>query len=161
MNRLKTLKTTTLGLLCLGLLAAGLTLAIASPVAAQDGKKLTRCHIYFDMSGWSFIYKVGNGEGRIECADGQKLNVKVGAHGGGFTLGTQDLKNAKGRFSGTANVKDLLGTYIEVDGHGGVGDGAAGGGRAMFKGSKRLSLSGTGGGITIGFAFGGFTISAR
>jgi hypothetical protein len=161
MDRLKTWKATSLGLLCLGLLAVGLTLAIASPVAAQDGKKATRCRLHFNLSGWSFIYRTSEGTGRIECEDGQKLNVKITAHGGGLTLGTEEVKNAKGVFSGTFDVKTLLGTYVEIGAHGGVGDGAAGGARAMFKGSKRLSLSGGGGGISAGIAMGGFTIAAQ
>ncbi len=57
--------------------------------------------------------------------------------------------------------RDLSGTYVEIGAHGGVGDGAAGGARAMFKGSKRLSLTGGGGGISAGIAMGGFTIAAQ
>jgi len=159
MNRSRAVKTTSIGLLGLGLAAVGLSLAIAAPAAAQ--KKATRCHLTFSIEGWSFIYRVGHGTGTITCADGQSLNVKITAQGGGLTLGTQKLVDAKGRFSGTYDVKDLLGTYVEIEAHGGVGDGAGGGARAMFKGSKRLSLSGGGGGITAGIAMGAFTIEAQ
>jgi hypothetical protein len=143
----------------LGLATIGLVLALGSSAAAEG--KPTRCHLNYDISGWSFIYKTGNGTGKITCADGQSLAVKITTHAGGFTLGTQGTKKGKGRFSGTLKVEDLLGTYIEVDAHVGVGEDAAPGARAMFKGSKRLSLTGIGDGITIGIAFGGFTIAAQ
>ncbi len=150
-----------------GFLTAGLTLASASPAAADEGtsqtetRKATRCHLYFEMDGWSFVYRVVRGEGRIECADGQKAEVKVVAHGGGPSFGTQHIRNGRGRFSGTFDVQHLMGTYIEAEAHGGVGDGAAGSARAMFKGSKRLSLAGGGGGIGVGIVFGGFTVQPR
>ena len=136
---------------------AGLLLLLASPAAATP----TRCNLTFDVEGWSILYKVGRGTGTIKCADGQTAGVSIVAHGGGFSLGTESVTGGHGRFSGTEKISDLYGTYIEVVTHAGAGDGASVGARAMFKGSKRLSLVGKGSGFSLGFAFGGFTIKAR
>ena len=139
------------------LCAAMLLLLLASPALARP----TRCHLIYDVEGWSILYKVARGTGRITCADGQTANVSIVAHGGGLTLGTQAVKHGRGRFSGTEKIADLYGTYIEANAHAGVGQGASVDARAMFKGSKRLSLAGKGSGINLGFALGGFTIKPR
>ncbi len=139
------------------LCAAAMLLLLASPAAGKP----TRCHLTYDVEGWSIIYKVARGAGQIKCVDGQIANVTIVAHGGGFSLGTEDVKRGRGRFSGTEKIADLYGTYIEIDGHAGVGAGASVDARAMFKGSKRLSLVGKGSGINLGFVIGGFTIKAR
>jgi hypothetical protein len=93
--------------------------------------------------------------------DGQTANVTIVAHGGGLSLGTEHVKRGRGRFSGTEKIADLYGTYIEINGHAGVGADASVDARAMFKGSKRLSLVGKGSGFNLGFAIGGFTIRAQ
>jgi hypothetical protein len=129
----------------IALCAAALLLLLASPAVAKP----TRCHLTYDVEGWSIIYKFARGAGQIKCVDGQTANVTIVAHGGGLSLGTEDVKRGRGRFSGTEKIADLYGTYIEIDA------------RAMFKGSKRLSLVGQGSGINLGFAIGGFTIKAR
>ncbi len=139
-------------------LLVGLALLfVASPAFATP----TRCHLTYDLSGWSFIYKYASGTGRITCADGQTANVRIVAHGGGFSLGTQSVKSGRGRFSGTEQIANLYGTYIEVDSHAGVGPGRAVDARAMFKGRNRLSATGKGGGFSVGFVFGGFTIKPQ
>ena len=139
------------------LCTAAMLLLLASPAVAKP----TRCHLTYDVEGWSFFYKVARGTGRIKCADGQAARVTIVAHGGGFSLGTEVVKRGRGRFSGTEKIAHLYGTYIEIDGHAGVGAGASVDARAMFKGSKRLSLLGKGSGINLGFAVGGFTIKPR
>ena len=139
------------------LCAAAVLLLLASPA----GAKPTRCHLLYDVEGWSIIYKFARGAGQIQCVDGQTANVTIVAHGGGFSLGTEEVKRGRGRFSGTEKIADLYGTYIEIDGHAGVGKDASVDARAMFKGSKRLSLVGKGSGINLGVAIGGFTITAR
>ena len=138
------------------LCAAAMLLLLASPAVAKP----TRCHLTYDVEGWSFIYKVARGTGRIKCANGQTANVTIVAHGGGFSLGTEDVKRGRGRFSGTEKIADLYGTYLEIDGHAGAGAEASVDARAMFKASKRLSLLGKGSGINLGFVIGAFTIKA-
>jgi hypothetical protein len=118
----------------------------------------TVCRLTYSLEGWSAIYKVARGTGTIRCEDGQSAIVAIVAHGGGFTGGTQDVENGVGRFSHTVKVEDLFRTYIEFTGHAGVGSNKAVEARAMFAGTKRLSLAGSGSGIGLGFAFGGFSI---
>lgn len=139
------------------LCAAAMLLLLASPAVAKP----TRCHLTYDVEGWSIFYKVTRGTGRIKCANGQAANVTIVAHGGGFSLGREVVKRGRGRFSGTEKIADLYGTYLEIDAHAGVGTDASVDARAMFKGSKRLSLLGKGSGINLGFAIGGFTIKGR
>lgn len=129
----------------------------ASPALAAT----TSCTLTYELKGWSAIYKVARGTGRIECKDGQSANVRIVAHGGGFTGGTQGVETGTGRFSHTVKVEDLFRTYIEITGHAGVGANKAVEARAMFAGSKRLSLAGKGSGISIGMAVGGFSIRAQ
>lgn len=131
---------------------------VASPAFAAE---TTTCKLKYSLKGWSAIYKVARGTGTITCADGQSANVRIVAHGAGFTGGTQSVTDGTGRFSHTVKVEDLFRTYIEWTGHAGVGPRKAVEARAMFAGSKRLSLAGKGDGISIGMALGGFTIRAQ
>ena len=139
------------------LCAATILLLLGSSALAEP----TRCFLTYDVEGWSILYKVARGTGHIDCRDGQTADVAIVAHGGGFTLGTQDVKQGRGRFSGTESIADLYGTYVEAAAHAGIGSGVSVDARAMFKGNKRLSLTGTGSGISLGLAFGGFTIRPR
>ena len=143
--------------LIVALCAVVTLLFVASPALAKP----TRCHLSYDVEGWSVFYKVARGTGQIKCADGQSSNVRISAHGGGISFGTEGVKGGRGRFSGTERIADLYGTYIEIGAHAGVGRGNSVDARAMFKGSKRLSLTGIGSGINLGFAIGGFTIEPR
>lgn len=137
------------------------TVALAVVCASPAAAKHTSCRLTYDVEGWSVLYKVARGTGQITCRDGQTANVTIVAHGGGITFGTEGVKGGSGRFSGTEKIADLYGTYIEAGAHAGVGQGAAVEARGMFRGSKRLSLTGRGTGISLGFAFGGFTIKPR
>lgn len=155
MNQRNTQKVLTRSIFALG--GAAMLLMIGSPAAAKP----TRCHLSYDVEGWSIFYRVVRGTGQIHCADGQTAQVRIVAHGGGFSLGTESVEKGRGRFSGTERIADLYGTYVEAGAHAGAGDGASVDARAMFKGSKRLSLTGQGSGFNLGFAFGGFTINPR
>ncbi len=139
------------------LCAAATLLFVASPAFAEP----TRCYLTYDVQGWSFVYRVARGTGRIECANGRSADVRIVAHEGGFSLGTEGVEGGRGRFSGTEKIADLYGTYVEIGVHAGVGQGASVEARGMFKGSKRLSLAGRGSGFNLGFAIGGFTIMPR
>jgi hypothetical protein len=133
-------------------------LAVLCAVPAS-AKEATRCSLSYKLDGWSLVYRRASGIGQIKCADGQIASVKISAHGAGFSLGTQSVSKGKGRFSGTFDIADLYGTYIEAGGHAGAGGSVDA--RGMFKGSKRLSLAGNGEGWNIGFALGGFTIEPQ
>ena len=52
------------------LCTAAMLLLLASPAVAKP----TRCHLTYDVEGWSFFYKVARGTGRIKCANGRSAN---------------------------------------------------------------------------------------
>jgi len=129
---------------------------LAGPVASAQ---LTKCKISYDLKGWSVFYKTSKGAGHITCANGQSADVGLSAHGGGVTLGTFKVIGGKGTFSSVRDIADLYGTYVEVTAHAGAGGSTDA--RAMAKGEVSLSLAGTGQGVNLGVAFGGFTIKPR
>src|SRR5690606_6632578 len=45
------------------------------------------CHLRFTMKGWSVFYKTASGTGTVHCNNGQSMNVKLSAKGGGLTVG--------------------------------------------------------------------------
>ena len=57
------------------------------------------------------------------------------------------------------DIVDLYGTYVEATAHAGAGGSTDA--RTMAKGQVNLSLAGTGQGVNLGIAFGGFTIRPR
>ncbi len=128
----------------------------AGPVASAQ---LAKCRISYDLKGWSVFYKTSKGTGRITCTNGQSADVRLRAHGGGVTFGTIEVIGGKGRFSSVRDIADLYGTYVEATAHAGAGGSTDA--RAMMKGEVSLSLAGTGQGVNLGVAFGGFTIQPR
>lgn len=137
----------------LALATAGLVLA--QPAAAA----MTSCQIAYDLKGWSFIYKNYKGNGVVTCANGQTANVAVQLHAGGPTAGKSEIDGGRGTFSEVKDISEVFGTYVSIEGHAGVTRTAEG--RAMTKGEVSLSLAGTGRGMDLGAAIGGFTIKHR
>jgi hypothetical protein len=129
---------------------------LAGPAASAE---LTKCRISYDIKGWSVIYKTSKGTGRITCTNGQAADVVIRAHGGGLTFGTTEVIDGKGKFSSVRDIADLYGTYVEAAAHAGAGGSTDA--RAMAKGNASLSLAGTGQGVSLGFAFGAFTIRPK
>lgn len=129
---------------------------LAGPAASAQ---LTKCKISYDLKGWSVFYKTSKGTGRITCTNGQSADVDLRAHGGGLTFGKFEVTGGKGTFSSVRDIADLYGTYVEATAHAGAG--ASTDARVMAKGEVSLSLAGTGQGVNIGIAFGGFTIQPR
>lgn len=128
--------------------------------AANNDKAGTMdCTMDFTLAGWSAIYQTAAGTGKVTCDDGQTMNVKISAKGGGLTVGKYKLVDGKGHFSDVAHIKDVLGTYATANAHAGVVGSAHA--AAMTKGNVSLALSGTGQGWDIGAGFSGFTISKR
>jgi hypothetical protein len=136
--------------------AVAACVGIATSAHAKDRLE---CELTYNLKGWSAFYRTGKGDGRITCADGTKVDVRIEAHGGGFTFGTFEVIDGEGEFSKVSDLDDLYGTYVEASGHAGAG--ASVEGRAMFKGDAALTLSGGGTGINLGFFFGGFTIEPK
>ena len=138
------------------ILLAAFAVALGAPAASA---RLAKCHLAYDLEGWSVFYKRATGTGRITCDNGQSGNVRISAHGGGISFGTMEVVGGKGTFSGVRDIAELYGTYVEAAAHAGVGGSTDA--RAMTKGNVSLSLAGTGQGLNIGFGFGGFTIEPR
>ncbi|MGH8187726.1 MAG: hypothetical protein ACREUC_14285, partial [Steroidobacteraceae bacterium] len=104
------------------------------------------------------FYKTASGSGTIKCSNGQSMNVKLSAKGGGLTVGKSTIENGHGEFSAVGNMSELLGSYVSAEAHAGAVKSAKA--QVMTKGEVSLALSGTGRGWDLGIAFGKLTISS-
>lgn len=127
--------------------------------AADVSAGQTQCELKYDLAGWSFFYKYGEGSGHITCSNGQAAHVRIVTHGGGVTMGGQKVIAGTGRFSSVADISELYGGYAEADVHAGAG--ASVDARVVVKGNVNLALSGNGQGINLGVAFGSFRIQPK
>ncbi|UGB37648.1 hypothetical protein [Frateuria soli] len=135
----------------LALLVGGLALL---PVPAHAGE--ISCKMTFSLSGWSVFYKTAKGSGTVRCSNGQTMQVKLRAKGGGLTFGKTHIENGIGKFSGVYDIHEVLGHYANAEAHAGAGESA--GAQALTKGNVGLALSGKGEGWNLGVAFGAFII---
>lgn len=136
-------------------LVAALGLAGWAPSVWAAGQ--IDCKLKYNLSGWSVFYKTASGRGTVICSNGQSLNVKIRAKGGGLSFGKSTVRNGTGEFSGVHSINDVLGAYATAEAHAGaVKSGAA---QAMTKGNVSLALAGKGEGWDIGVAFGKFVLS--
>lgn len=115
------------------------------------------CTMKFTMKGWSAFYKTAEGTGAVSCNNGQSVNVKLSAKGGGLTVGKSTIEDGHGQFSAVASLDELFGSYVAAEAHAGAGKSS--GAQVMTKGEVSLALSGTGRGFDLGVAFGALTIS--
>lgn len=136
--------------------ASALLLALAAPVQAQG---LIECKLRFSMAGWSVFYKTSSGHGTVTCDNGQRIDVRISAKGGGLSFGKSRIENGTGEFAGVHDIRDVLGTYATAEAHAGASKSAKA--QAMTKGDVSLALAGKGRGWDIGVAFGKFVIEAR
>jgi hypothetical protein len=134
------------------LVVGALCLASAGAHAAN-----VKCEMTFSMKGWSAFYKTASGTGKIQCANGQSMNVKLRAKGGGLTVGKSTIENGRGEFSSVASLDELLGSYISAEAHAGAV--SSSNAQVMTKGEVSLALSGKGRGWDLGIAFGKLTIT--
>lgn len=130
-----------------GLLAAG-------PAFASGDVK---CELKFQISGWSAFYKQSKGSGTITCNNGQSMNVRLTAKGGGLTVGKSTIDDGHGEFSSVHDIKELLGGYVSGEAQAGAVKSAKA--QIVTKGEVTLALSGTGRGWDLGIAFGSFRIT--
>lgn len=128
------------------------------PAPARAAGANVDCALTFTMKGWSAFYKTASGSGTIKCSNGQSINVKLSAKGGGLTVGKSTIENGRGEFSAVENISELLGSYIAAEAHAGAVKSAKA--QVMTKGEVSLALSGTGRGWDLGIAFGKLTISS-
>lgn len=127
------------------------------PSVAQAAK--VDCEMRFDLKGWSVFYKRSSGTGTITCNNGQKMQVRLEARGGGLTVGKSRIENGVGEFSEVDGIGELLGTYASAEAHAGAGRSAKG--QVMTKGEVSLAISGTGKGWDLGIAIGNMKITKR
>ncbi len=140
----------------LSVLAAGLALALFGSVQAHAESANLDCKLKFSLTGWSLIYKHAEGHGTVSCENGESMNVKISAKGGGLTVGKSHIDNGTGRFTDVHNINDVLGTYAQGDASAGaVKSGTA---QLLTKGTVSLALAGSGEGVELGVSVGGFTI---
>ncbi|KZC17973.1 hypothetical protein RHOFW510R12_16565 [Rhodanobacter sp. FW510-R12] len=133
------------------------TLACAAWLAGTPARAADiSCRMDFQLSGWSVFYKTASGSGTVHCSNGQSLNVKLRAKGGGLTFGKTRITDGVGKFSGVSDVRDVLGHYANAEAHAGAEKSAAA--QVLTKGSVSLALSGKGEGWNLGVAFGAFII---
>jgi hypothetical protein len=134
----------------LALFAAGTGSSLAAAASVD-------CEMTFTMKGWSAFYKTASGAGTIKCSNGQSMNVKLSAKGGGLTVGKSTIEDGQGKFSAVTGLQELLGSYVSAEAHAGAVKAAKA--QVMTKGEVSLALSGTGRGWDLGIAFGKLTIS--
>lgn len=141
----------------LAVLSASAAMSILGSSAAFAAGAKVDCEMKFTMKGWSAFYKTASGEGVIKCDNGQSMNVKLSAKGGGLTVGKSTIEDGHGKFSAVASISELLGAYAAGEAHAGAVKSAQA--QVMTKGEVSLALSGTGHGWDLGIAFGKLTIS--
>jgi len=134
-----------------------LAAAMALPSTSQAADANLDCKLKFSLTGWSAIYKHAEGHGTVTCENGQAMNVKIEAKGGGLTVGKSHIDNGTGHFTDVHKMDDVLGTYAQGDAS--IGAGKSGTAQVLTKGTVSLALAGAGEGVDIGVSFGGFTIS--
>jgi hypothetical protein len=117
------------------------------------------CKLRFTLSGWSAFYKRADGSGTVTCSNGQSMQVKLQARGGGLSVGKSTIRSGVGEFSGVQTINDILGSYASAEAHAGAVKSAQG--QVVTKGEVSLALSGTGDGWDLGIAFGKFTIKKK
>ena len=135
-------------------IALALTMGLSNTVKAAEAD--LDCKMKFSLTGWSLIYKHAEGHGTVSCENGESMNVKISAKGGGLTVGKSHIDNGTGKFTDVHKMEDVLGTYAQGDAS--IGAGKSGTAQVLTKGTVSLALAGAGEGVDIGISFGGFTI---
>jgi hypothetical protein len=137
-----------------------LQLFVSATVLAADKTKTTaKCHMDFNLKGWSVFYKTAEGNGRVTCSNGQHANVKINVTGGGLSFGKMEILDGEGRFSEVLNIDEIFGAYIAAEAHAGAVKSAQA--SVYTKGEISLALTGSGRGINIGIDLGKLEISKR
>lgn len=148
----------TFGMAALVLACAGAAMVLpASPAQATDAT--VKCHLVYNLAGWSLIYKHAEGTGTIRCDNGQRANVKIEVVGGGLTAGKYRINNGKGEISEVHGIADVFGDYAQAGAEAGVVKSSSA--QVLTKGTTSLALAGTGEGVNLGVSVGKFTITKR
>ena len=148
------MKKPTLGLTAALVLAAG-ALAGMPATSAYAASAPIKCHLTYQMAGWSAIYQHVTGSGHVVCDNGQRAAVTLSMHGGGLTAGKFRV-SGHGDISNVYGLHDVFGSYAQA----GASAGAVSSGTAqvLTKGTVSIALTGTGEGINLGVAIDKFDI---
>jgi hypothetical protein len=142
------------------LVLACATAATALPTSsAHADEAMVKCHLRFNLSGWSLIYKHAEGIGTIRCDNGQLANVKINVVGGGITAGKYHINDGTGEISNVHGIREVFGDYAQAGAEAGVVRSSQA--QVLTKGTTSLALAGTGEGVNLGISVGKFTIEPR
>lgn len=137
-----------------------LQLFVSATVFAADKTQTTaKCHMDFNLKGWSVFYKTAEGSGRVSCSNGQHANVKINVTGGGLSFGKMEILDGRGTFSEVLNIDEIFGAYIAAEAHAGAVKSAQA--SVYTKGEISLAMTGSGRGVNIGIDLGKLEISKR
>ena len=134
--------------------AGALTVPVSSAHAADAAIK---CHMTYNLSGWSLIYKSATGSGTVRCDDGKTARVAIKVVGGGLTAGKYQINNGTGEFTNVRGISQVFGSYAQASADAGVGKSADA--QVLTKGKVSLALAGTGEGVNLGVSGAKFTIT--
>ncbi|HEY8683004.1 MAG TPA: hypothetical protein VIM06_07520 [Rhodanobacter sp.] len=142
------------------LVLACATAMTALPVSSAHADEATvKCHLRFNLAGWSLIYKHAEGNGTVRCDNGQTARVKITVVGGGITAGKYRINDGKGEISNVHGIRGVFGDYAQAGAEAGVVKSSTA--QVLTKGTTSLALAGTGEGVNLGISVGKFTISPR
>jgi hypothetical protein len=131
----------------------------ATVFAADKTKTSAKCHMDFNLKGWSVFYKTAEGSGRITCSNSQYANVTLKITGGGLSFGKMEILDGRGTFSEVLNIEEIFGAYLAAEAHAGAVKSAQA--SVYTKGEISLAMTGSGRGINIGIDLGKLEISKR
>jgi hypothetical protein len=125
--------------------------------ATDKTKTAAKCHMDFNLKGWSIFYKKAEGNGRVTCSNGQHADIKIDITGGGLSFGKMEILDGKGTFSEVLHIDEILGSYIAAEAHAGAVKSAQA--SVYTKGEISFALTGSGRGMNIGIDVGKLVIS--
>jgi hypothetical protein len=130
-------------------------LAGLTTTSAQAATAPIKCHLTYELAGWSAIYQHATGSGEVRCDNGEHRAVTLSVHGGGLTAGKFRV-SGKGDISNVYGIHDVYGSYAQ----GGASAGVVNSGTAqvLTKGTVSIALTGTGEGVNLGVALDKFDI---
>jgi hypothetical protein len=87
------------------LLAIALVVGLgAAATATPAGAANMTCKMRYSLDGWSIFYKRATGTGSVTCSNGQRLAVRLSAHGGGPSVGRFRIRDGFGEFGGVYRI---------------------------------------------------------
>ena len=142
------------------LVFAGVLVASVLPAGnSQAAEPTVRCHLRYNLSGWSLFYKRAEGRGTVTCDNGQTAAVRIQLVGGGLTAGKYRIEDGRGEISTVHGISEVFGDYAQAGAEAGVVKSSQA--QVLTKGTTSLALAGTGQGVNLGVSVGKFTISRR